>query len=482
MTFSRLWLLLFGLGVVLPLSSGLMPAALIVAFVWYALLVIFALADWRLLPASDLITVTREVESKLSLGVDNPVTLRVHNNAAVFVRLELRDTPPPSLPDDLNNRLNDGLNDSRNDSPNDSLNDEGNKEHHAGYNKEHMAGYDEGQNDRPLRFDIGPGSRQSVTYHLRPRERGDYEFGDIYVRVQGRLGMVNRIRRVPAGQRVAVYPNLRDAARYGVLARRGHLGQAGIRKARLQGAGREFESLREYQPGDEMRRIDWKATARRGELVSRQYEVEKSQNVMLVLDVGRTMLADVDGVQKLDYALNAALMLAYAAVEAEDKVGLLVFADTVQTFLPPRKGREQVHAIVEALHNAHATLIEPNYADALAFLQARLGKRSLMVCFTDLWDADSSRLTIRELASLQPRHVAVAVTLLDTHLQRIADQEPPTVTAAYEKAVAVQTLDDRQRALAALRGRGVLVVDSPAEKLSADLVNRYLEIKAQARL
>lgn len=478
LTFSRLWLILFALGLLPLLASGLVPAALFIAFMWYALLVALALADWRLLPAPDLLIVTRDVEAKLSLGADNPVTLRVQNNAPVALRVDLRDTPPDAMPTDLNDEASGSSNSSMNGFTNDGIDDAGNA---RGNDQDNNSAKHSG-NDRPLRFELGPNSRYALTYHLRPLARGDYDFGDICVRVQGRLGMVNRLTRVNAALRVAVYPNLRDAARYGLLARRGRLGQAGIRKARLQGAGREFESLRDYQPDDEMRRIDWKATARRGELVSRQYEVERSQNVMLVLDVGRTMLALVDGVQKLDYAINAALMLTYAAVESEDNVGLLVFADTVQAFLPPRKGRAQIHAIIEALHNAHAGLVEPDYANALAFLQARFRRRSLMVCFTDLWDPDSSRMTIAELANLQPRHVVAAVTLMDTTLQRMADQSPPTVADAYEKTVAVQTLGDRQRALAALRGRGVLIVDSPAEKLSADLVNRYLEVKEQSRL
>ncbi len=476
MTFSRLWLILFALGLLPLLASGLIPAALIITCAWYALLIVLAVADWRLLPARDLLIVTRDVEAKLSLGADNPVTLRVQNNAPVALRVDLRDTPPDDMPTALDGAFSGDKSGSANDGQN--LKDaEDAKRHDRDNNKAQTSA-----NDRPLRFDLEPNSRHVHTYHLRPSARGDYDFGDIYVRVQGRLGMVNRLERINANARVAVYPNLRDAARYGLLARRGRLAQAGIRKARLQGAGREFESLRDYQTGDEMRRVDWKATARKGELVSRQYEVERSQNVMLVLDVGRTMLALVDGIQKLDYAINAALMLTYAAVESEDNVGLLVFADTVQSFLPPRKGRAQIHAIIEALHNAHADLVEPDYANALAFLQARFRRRSLMVCFTDLWDPDSSRMTIAELASLQPRHVVAAVTLMDTALQRMADQLPPTVTDAYEKAVAVQTLNDRQRALAALRGRGVLIVDSPAEKLSADLVNRYLEVKEQSRL
>jgi uncharacterized protein (DUF58 family) len=433
LTFSRQWLLLFALGLVPLVASGVFPLGIAVAVLWYALLVGLAVVDWQLFPPLRNLAVERDVDDKLSLGADNPVRVRILNNTRFPLRLELRDTPPALVSNDLH--------------------------------------------DVPLVFALLPGSRHAAAYHLRPTQRGDYEFGDMYLRVRGRLGMVHRLVRVPAARQVKVYPNMREAARFDLLARRGRLHQAGIRKARLQGAGREFESLREYQPDDELRRIDWKATARRGDLISRQYEVERSQNVMLVLDVGRTMLAEVDGIQKLDYAINAALMLAYAATQSDDKVGLLVFADTVQTYLAPKKGREQVYAILEALHNTRASLAEPDYLQALAFLQARFRKRALMVCFTDLWDPDSSRMTIAELASLQPRHVVCAVTLLDTKLQRMADQEPETVEGAYEKAVATQVLQDRERALSALRHRHILVVDSPAEKLSAELVNKYLEVK-----
>ncbi len=433
MTFSRLWLALFALGLAPLLLSGVLPVGVWLAIVWYAALLGLAVADRLWFPPLEKLIVARDVDEKLSLGAENDVHIRIHNATNVPVHLELRDTPPEAIANDLD--------------------------------------------DLPLAFALPPNTHHIATYHLRPTLRGDYAFDDLFIRVRGRLGMVHRLRRIPASQLVKVYPNLRETAKFALMARRGQLQQTGVRKARLQGAGREFESLREYQPDDELRRIDWKATARRGALISRQYEVEKSQNVMLVLDVGRTMLAEVNGIQKLDYAINAALTLAHVATEAEDKVGLLVFAADTQTYLPPQKGRAQVHAILEALHNAQASLIEPDYVKALTLLQTRFRKRSLMVCFTDLWDPDSSRSTIAELASLQPRHVVAAVTLLDTKLQQAAEQEPATLNAAYEKAVATQVLQDRQRALSTLTDRGILVVDAPAEKLSAELVNRYLEAR-----
>ncbi len=145
--------------------------------------------------------------------------------------------------------------------------------------------------------------------------------------------------------------------------------------------------------------------------------------MILAIDIGRTMLAEIDGIQKLDYAINAALLLAYVATLSEDRVGLLLFAGDVKTYLPPKKGRGQVFAIMEALYNAKASFAEPDYRRALGYLRARWRKRSLIVCFTDLWDAKSSRTTINELASLQPRHLVAAVALLDTKVLRTARQE-----------------------------------------------------------
>jgi uncharacterized protein (DUF58 family) len=439
LTFTRSWLWLFGVGAAPLLLTGIAPNFLVVALGWYALLVGLALADWFLLPDLEKsLSAERLVEDKLSLGVANPVEVRIRNGSGVSLQMELIDTPPENMPNDLE--------------------------------------------EQAFRFTVQANARHAAVYHLTPHARGDFHFGPLHLRVRGRLGMVHRLMQVPIPQQIKVYPNLLETAKFTLMARRGRLQQMGIRRARLQGAGREFESLRDYMPDDELRRIDWKATARRGKLVARQYEVEKSQCIVLVLDVGRTMLAEIDGIQKLDYAINAALLLAYVATLADDRVGLLVFADTVQSYIPPKKGRAQVYAILEALYNAKATLAEPDYRGALAYLQARWRKRSLMVCFTDLWDPDSSRVTISELAALQPRHLVAAVTLLDTKVLRASNQESVSVDAVYNRAVAAHVLEDRNRATGELTRRGVLVVDSPAEKLSADLVNRYLEVKERMQL
>jgi len=443
---TKRWLALFLIGVLPIMLSGfgslfgsVMEAA---AAAWYAMLIALVIADRKVTPAPSEISVVREIGDRFSLGVETAVSLRVRNGSDKRVRVMLRDSRPPSMP------LSIGLIDP----------------------------------DEPVELTMEARSGRIATYSVTPKQRGKHEFGDIYMTVRGRLGMVERIRRIDAAASVKVYPSLAHTSQFELMARRGKLQQLGVRKTRLQGAGRDFESLREYLPDDELRRIDWKATARRGKLVSRQYEVEQSQAIIIVLDVGRTMLTEIDGVQKLDYAIDAALLLAYVATLSDDMVGLLVFSDQVHSFLPPRRGKIQVHAILEHLYDARASMAEADYQAAFAYLQTRWRKRALIVCFTDLWDPDSARQTIMELGSLQPRHLVCAVTVLDLAVVREAEQAVTTAESVYRKAVAIQVMDEREKAHAALAQRGVLVVDSPADSISIALVNRYLQVKERMML
>jgi uncharacterized protein (DUF58 family) len=435
-TFTKRWFVLLTLGVIPVILSTFYPSLSTITLLWDGALLVATLVEFLLMPSPASFDVLRQMEPQMSLGTQNPIRITVRNPHSWAWNVTIHDEPPVEVPNDFDD----------------------------------------------ISFEAKPGHRQTVTYYVRPQARGDVQFGDVWLRVSGKLNLLNRMHKFPASQPVKVYPNIQEAAKFTLMARRGRLQQAGIRAARLVGAGREFESLREYQRDDEYRRIDWKATARQGKLISRHYEVERSQNVILVLDVGRTMMAEIDGIAKMDYAVNAALLLAYVATLSDDKVGLLVFADSVQTWIPPAKGRGQVYRILDALYNAQAKRSEPDYRGAFAYLAGRWRRRSLVVCFTDLWDPDSSRQTMAELASLQPRHLVACVTLMDTKVLRVAEAPLKTPQDLYEQGVALQVLDDRQRAVSELQRRGVLVVDSPAEKLSAALVNRYLEVKERMQL
>lgn len=436
MTFTRRFLLSMLIGAV-PLILGLFePGFLGLTLLWNGILLILTLTDYLLLRLAPLPEIDRTLEPRLSLNGQASVRLYLRNPAKTAWNVTVLEEPPETIAHDF----------------------------------------------VQTNLKLEPGARQYIEYQITPKKQGDFLFGDVWVKLHGRLGLIDRQLSISVPQEVKVYPSLVEMARFTLMAQRGRLQQAGIRSARLVGAGREFESLRDYQPDDEYRRIDWKASARRGKLTSRQYEVERSQNLILALDVGRTMLAEVDGKAKVDYAINAALLLAYVATLTDDNVGLLLFSDTVQAWIPPAKGRGQVYRIMDALYNAQASRAEPDYRGAFGYLQSRWRRRSLMVCFTDLWDPDSSRQTIAEMTALQPRHLVACVTLMDTNALHAARKPIVDAGDVFHQAAALQVLEDRNRARAALSQRGVLVVDSPAEKLSAALVNRYLEVKERMLL
>jgi uncharacterized protein (DUF58 family) len=352
--------------------------------------------------------------------------------------------------------------------------------------------------DRPLVVTraLEPGASQVSMYHIRPPRRGDAHFGDLYVRVEGPLRLVRRtFRQASTRQDVRVYPNLRELRRYDLLVRRGLEAQPGGRAVRVAGASTEFERVREYLPDDEFRRINWKATARRGQPLVNQYEAERSQNLVLLLDAGRSMAALADppveeyegerpaaALTKLDRALNAALLLAHVASQRGDRVALLAYADDVRVFVPPLRGRRALLATVAALYNLQAEAVEPDHGRAFGFLAHRNLRRSLVVLFTDLVDRESSSVLAAHVQRAARQHMVVCVTLADPNLRRPAAARATDGRSLYEKTVATQLLEERASVLANLAAHGVLTVDADAESVNPRTIAAYLELKLRARI
>jgi uncharacterized protein (DUF58 family) len=281
---------------------------------------------------------------------------------------------------------------------------------------------------------------------------------------------------------VIVYPSLRSAALRALPAQVQRRREAGLRNIRRIGEGRLFESLKEWVPGEETRSIDWKATARRGKLMARQYEDERRQHVMIVLDAGRLLTAEIDGRARLESAIDAALELAHSAVGHDDNVGLLVFADEVLHFVPPARGRRALRAVLDGLASVEGRLVEPNYPAAFAYLAARNRKRALTVLFTDVIDRTASDALVAQAGSLRPRHLPLAVTLRDPALERMAASRPGDVEGAYQRAAAEELLEAREDALAELRTRGVLVLDVLPDGAARAVVQQYERLKRRALL
>jgi uncharacterized protein (DUF58 family) len=251
---------------------------------------------------------------------------------------------------------------------------------------------------------------------------------------------------------------------------------------RLRGVGSEFESLREYQAGDAFRLVDWKATARRGHLMISQYDIERSQNVIIALDCGRLMTPRIGLQRKFDYALTAALSVARIAQAASDNVGLIAFAAKPLLSIAPRRGAAHVNALAHAAYDLQPRAEEPDYETIFTELRRTYSKRSLVILFTDMFDPVTSASVLSALGSLVPRHLAMCVLMNDAAIATALDEEPRTVAGAYRTAVAMTLADERAKAVAILRSRGIIVVDVPANRLTVALLDAYLDVKARSLL
>lgn len=443
----RLFILL---GLAAPLSAIGGPTVL-VAVVIVVLTLVIAVVDWFLAGDARRIAIERRLASdKFSLGAGNPVALVLHNATARRQRLVIRDVPPPGF------ILSDG----------------------------------------PLfTFTLGPDAHATVTYRAQPVHRGDAAFGDLYVRADGPLRLVRRTRRLrDTGQTVRIFPDIRELGRMDLLVRRGLDLSAATHPIRAPGASREFERVRDYVTDDDFRLINWKATARRGQTMVNAFEAERSQNLVIMLDLGRTMAAVADSIEpeannaavraltKLDYALNTALLLAFIASRRGDHVAVLAYADDIRTFLPPRRGRQVALEFLSALYNVEPEPVEPDHARAFDFLNQRHLRRSLVVLFTDVVDRQSSLDLVANVQRAARQHVVVCVTLADPNVRRPAESRPVDAPSLYAKMVAQNMLADRAALLADLSAHGILSVDVPASALQPQVIKTYLDVKERGRV
>jgi uncharacterized protein (DUF58 family) len=433
-TFRLLLFLL--LGSLLVAGVALLPALLWLALGYLVAVGALVGADYLITAKPAEIEVERINDTKLSLGAENLITLLLANRGRRPIRFQLRDEYPYQFVCDAT----------------------------------------------ILSGEVAPYDVHEARYHVKPLQRGDYRFGDINIRYPSALRTFVRQARYAAEAPVKVYPNVLDVRKYDLLARKGLLFELGLRAARVFGVGTEFERLREYNTDDEFRRINWKATARRGKPIAAEYETERSQYIMSVIDSGRLMRPPIGDLAKLDYVINTALLLAYVATLKGDHVGLLTFADEVRTYLAPRRGKGQFYRMLEALYNVQFEPVEADYAQALGYLGVKHKRRSLVVVFTDLVTLDAARPLIAQMARLAQRHLPLCVVISDPNIIRLAAQPPRESDAVYQRAVAEMLLDERKVVLDTLNRSGVLTLDVPADKLTVSVINKYLELKGRGAI
>jgi uncharacterized protein (DUF58 family) len=234
--------------------------------------------------------------------------------------------------------------------------------------------------------------------------------------------------------------------------------------------------------GDELRHISWSATARRGKLTTRQYQIERDQTILIALDAGRLMTARIEQETKLDSAVHATLALMSAAARAGDNAGLMVFGRRIKTYLPPGRGRDHMDAALEALHAIEPEMIEPSYSRAFEFVAANSKRRSLVVLLTDLVDEEGSRELLTSLKLLRPRHLPLVVTIADRDLKAVVSTAPENVNDLFTQSVSEEIIHQREAALRLVESQGGLALDVSAAALAPSLLETYLRVKERGLL
>jgi uncharacterized protein (DUF58 family) len=303
-----------------------------------------------------------------------------------------------------------------------------------------------------------------------------------YLRYQSPLGFAERWAVANLAQAVTVYPDLREARRQTMFLMRSRQIDLEKRLSRFRGAGHSFESLREYRDGDDFADICWTATARRGKLVTRLYELEKSQTVWIVLDTGRLMKTHVASLSKLDHAINAALALAQAALITGDRVGLLAYTRTIQSRIPADHGSAQLRRLLEALAAIREDGSEADHLQAVSRFMRDQKRRSFVVWITDLAETAVTPEVIEAASALLSRHLVLFVVIGQPDLQTAAAQRPSGVADMYRVSAAQEVIHRRELLLARLRERGALAVEADSGDLAPLLVNSYLEVKQRSQI
>ncbi len=435
--FSKLFYALLVVGF-LPLSlSWGRPGLRWAALVYDVALLAAAFIDARTSPLPEDVEIKREIDGRFYIGAQTQVRVRIENHTNRSLQLRVKDEHPPEL-------------------------------------------LIAGAREASLR--VEPYTAASLAYNLTPPRRGRFEFGRVAVRYVSRLGLVWRETYAWESETVKVYPNIRRAREVELKSLGARSLVAARRRAAWRGEGRDFESLREYVPGDELRHVSWSATARRGRLTTRQYQIERDQTILIALDAGRLMTARIEGESKFDSAIHAALALMSAAERGGDQAGLAVFGRRVETYIPPGKGREQTEAVLEALHAIEPQMIEPSYARAFEYLAAHTRRRALVVILTDLVDEEGSRELLTSLSILRPRHLPLVVTIADRDLRAVLNDAPEDERALFTQSVAEEITHQREAALRLVEAQGGLALDVTTAELAPLLLETYVRVKERGLL
>lgn len=320
-------------------------------------------------------------------------------------------------------------------------------------------------------------SSAHIEYLLRPTERGEYHFGNINVYVSSPLNVVRRRYILPAEEIVKVYPSYIQMRRYQLQAVANYAEQSGVKKMRKLGHSMEFEQIKDYVRGDDYRTINWKATARRGDLMVNNYTDERSQQIYCIINKGRVMKMPFEGLTLLDYAVNASLVLSNTALHKHDKAGLITFAENLDTFIPADKKPGQLNKILDSLYKQKTAFLEPDFEKLFSVVRNRITQRSLLVLFTNFESVESLERDLPSLKRLAHYHLLVVVLFENTELKQLIEARSETIEDIYIKTIAEKYRHEKVLIAKELQKQGIITVLTTPQKLTINAMNKYLELK-----
>ena len=418
--------------IVLFMGSFFIPVFYEIALVLLILLALLILLDGILLFSKKRgLTGQRIISNRLSLGDDNRIVLEIQNAFAFTVKCVLIDEIPFQFEDRAWKR----------------------------------------------NITLDSDAASSILYYLKPMERGDFHFGNLNIYASSPIGLVERRFILQQSETVKVYPSFLQMRRFSLLAISNQLPDTGTKRIRKIGHSMEFEQIKEYVRGDDYRTINWKATARNGNMMVNSFTDERSQHVFCIINKGRVMKMPFDGLSLLDYSINASLVLCSIALQKGDRAGLITYAETVDTFLPADKKESQMGKIQEALYQQKTTFLEPDNEKLFYRIRHRINQRSLLVLFTNFESVESLQRDLPLLKRMAHYHLLVVVFFENSELKSLIETKVKTTEDIYIKTIAEKYAQEKKLMVKELQKEGIVALLTPPQKLTAETINKYIELK-----
>lgn len=436
MPFSKFFIILVIAGV-LPVLAGAMAGLAFYAFLFYnGILLLLFVADMLITPGKKYLEVIRQCDEKFSLGSGNEIVLTVINKSGYPLNVELADTVP------------------------------------LFFKRSHMT----------VKVKAVPHGESEGSYAVVPEKRGEFIFGNIYAKYTGILNLCVKKAEFEASASYKVYPNLKDLRRYRLAAMKKSPLLYGVKKSRVYGTGTEFDSLREYGQSDDYRKMNWMATARANKPMVNTYTPEKNQQVFILLDSSRVMNSEIQFIKKLDYAINSAFLLAEAAIKNGDNTGLMVFDSDIRRFVKPGKGMGHFQLIADHLYNVEENFVTADYRGALVHLNGKQKRRSLLCIFTELFNTDEALQLAKALKTIARHHIPLVITIKDMRLYELANTEVKESGDVFLKGASLKLLEEREKIGRVFGESGIQAMDIPPDRLSIEVVNKYLTMKSMLQI